>query len=148
MAERADVAPTTVQRIEKGAPVRADSWRAVAQAFGIDADVLLAASTRNDGPARVAQALGVENVGHTPSGRVVPHPTIGWGADKDGTVRVSVLNPHLGNRARSVELTPDEQALANALGWVNKIENREMASAALGPLIGLLTASLSERNEY
>jgi transcriptional regulator with XRE-family HTH domain len=148
MAEKADVAPMTVQRVEKGQPIRPDSWRGIARAFEIEDHLLVGAATREDGPARVAQALGLEHAAHLPGGRVAPHPTLGWSVDEEGRVHLAINNPHRSNYAKSVEPTPDEEALIKALNIVTKIQDSKMASAAIGPLMSLLTGSLIERNEY
>jgi hypothetical protein len=148
LAENAEIAPMTVQRVEKGQPVRPESWRGLARAFEIEEEVLVGATTREDGPARVALALGLEHVGHAPGGRVVPHPTISWGVDEKGRVQLAINNPHRGNFAKPVDLTPDEETLVRAMNLLSKLEDKKMFSTAYGTLWSLLTASLTERNEY
>ena len=108
----------------------------------------MGATTRAGGPARVAQAHGLENVAQFPSGRVAPHPMISWSFDEHGDVQLAINNPHRGNFAKPVDLTPDEEALVRALNTVSKIEDKKVAGAAYGPLWSLLTNSLTGRNEY
>lgn len=61
LAERAEVAPMTVQRIERGEGVRVASRSALARAFGINDSLLVGATHREDGPARLAEALGLSS---------------------------------------------------------------------------------------
>lgn len=58
-AEKAAVAPMTIQRIERGDGVRIESWRGVARALGVDEDLLVGAAVQKGGPRRLAEALGV-----------------------------------------------------------------------------------------
>lgn len=143
MAEKAAVAPMTVQRVEKGLPIRPESWRGVARAFALEEEILVGATTREDGPARVAQALGLEGAAIAPA-----RPSVGYGVGEDGRVTVALTSPYPGTPAQSVDPTPDEEALVRALDIVTRIEDKRMAGAAIGPLISLLTSSLIERTEY
>lgn len=67
MSERAGIAPMTLQRAEKGEPVRTASWRGLAKAFEVDEETLLQVTGQGDA-VRLADLLGVHPRTSNPPG--------------------------------------------------------------------------------